>query len=202
LYKAKPIEQELHTEAELIASLREGNDKAFARVYHKYYGPLLNSAFRKTNNAALAEDLVQDVFLQLYIKKDISSSIEGYLFTSLRNKIISSWRKSLSRNKHITALESRAEPVINDTGTSVELKEIKAALSDEVAKLPPNCRKVFVLSREYHLSNKEIAERLGISVNTVEQHMRKALRLLRTNLTDYALKGWLLLVLYEAFLNG
>lgn len=185
----------------MIASLREGSDKAFALIYYKYYGLLLNNAFSKTNNAALAEDLVQDVFLQLYIKKDISSNIEGYLFTSLRNKIISNWRKSLSRNKHITALSGRPEPVINDAGTGVELKEIKAALSDEVAKLPPHCRKVFVLSREYHLSNKEIAEKLGISVGTVEQHMRKALRLLRTNMSNYALKGWLLLIVYETFLN-
>lgn len=186
----------------MIASLREGSDKAFALVYHKYYGLLLNNAFGKTNDAALAEDIVQDVFLQLYIKKDISSSIEGYLFTSLRNKIISSWRRSLSRNKHIAALERRTEPATNDTDTSVALKEIKAALSDEVAKLPPHCRKVFVLSREHHLSNKEIAEKLGISVNTVEQHMRKALRLLRTNMAHYALKGWLLLALHETFLNG
>lgn len=183
----------------LITSLREGDEAAFATVYKKYYGPLLNNAFKKTNDVGLAEDLVQEVFLQLYTKKDITTSIEGYLFTSLRNKIISNWRKALSRDKYVAALAQKPQQTTNDISWDIELKEIKTALSTEIAKLPPKCRKVFILSRKYQLSNKEISERLNISVNTVEQHMRKALRLLRANLEHFILKAWFLLLLHEIF---
>jgi RNA polymerase sigma-70 factor (ECF subfamily) len=78
--------------------------------------------------------------------------------------------------------ETRPPAMSNDVESYLSHKELAYQVSDAIQKLPEKCRQVFLLSRSEELSNKEIAERSGISVNTVEQHMRKALRLLRNGL--------------------
>ncbi|ASZ13364.1 RNA polymerase sigma-70 factor [Chitinophaga pendula] len=183
-----------HTDKELLTLCSNGDEKAFDAIYERYYITLLNIAHKKTGNLEASEELVQDIFVALYkhiptLQKD--TRLDGYLFIALKNRVLNYHRQQLSLLKKQQALMH--QPPATDSATSLlEIKELQAKLAAKIQELPAQCRTVFLLSRENQLSNKEVAERLNISVNTVEQHMRKALRLLRSSLgNELALLPWL-----------
>jgi RNA polymerase sigma-70 factor (ECF subfamily) len=143
---------------------------------------LVNIAVKKTSSLEVAKECVQDVFLSLYYRKNnlnTTSSLKAYLYKALQNKIYNHYHQQLTRQVHEQAAVI-LQPAIDDiAGKSVEYIELEQNLQQKIHQLPAKCQKVFLLSREEGLSYKEIAEQLNISVNTVEQHMQKALRILR-----------------------
>jgi RNA polymerase sigma-70 factor (family 1) len=175
-------------DAELIQYWLKGNETAFDTLYKRYLVRLLNTAFQKTNSRELAQELVQETFMELYLHRhrlEIHTSLQGYLFTILKNKIFNYYRHELVQKKYRQFVESRGEQHSIDSGKALESKELQDRIAALIQQLPSQCRTVFLLSREGLLSNKEIAEQLNISVNTVEQHIRKARRLLREALGNY-----------------
>ncbi len=177
-------------DAELIRWWVNGDEAAFDTLYRRYVAPLLNKAFQKTSSRELSKELVQDVFMELYLhrnKLEIHSSVQGYLFTILKNKILNHYRHQLVQKKYRQFIITRGEEHTLDSGKHLETKELHDKVHMLVQQLPAQCRTVFMLSREQKLSNKEIAEQLNISVNTVEQHIRKARRILREALGNYEL---------------
>lgn len=139
----------------------------------------------------MAKDLAQEVFISLYRNRAINNiNLEGYLYILLKNRVLDHYRKMHVRENY--ARQYEPELAASTTDSQINAKEIQAQLAQYLQLLPEQCRKVFVLSREEQLTNREIAGRLGISVNTVEQHMRKALRILRGHM-DYRLLVILLL---------
>ncbi|ANI88200.1 hypothetical protein A9P82_02065 [Arachidicoccus ginsenosidimutans] len=142
---------------------------------------MVNHAYSKINDAAAAEDIVQDIFLKLFLNKSEIKNVKRYLFVALRNRIYDFWRTELLHNKHTVIIRNGLAISSEHTWNDIVSKEMKEELDKHIQALPPQCREVFVLRREEQLSNKEIAEKLGISVNTVEQHMRKAIRILKTH---------------------
>lgn len=145
----------------------------------------------------VAEELVQDVFIAFYNQKSHlrEDTIPGnYLFIALKNRIFNHHRQLLVQlRKEQALLPSFVEPREGSGG--LEFKELQSYVKARVEELPPQCRTVFLLSREAQLSNKEVAARLNISVNTVEQHMRKALRLLRASLGNDV--AWVMLMVMQ-----
>lgn len=144
-------------------------------------------AYKKTGDLEASQEMVQDIFVGLY--KQVSSLhahtiLENYLFIALRNRVFNYHRQLLVQWKKEQTLRDGLVVNIPENDQRLELKELEASLQAKIQLLPPQCRTVFLLSRQENLSNKEVAERLNISVNTVEQHMRKALRILRTSLGD------------------
>lgn len=128
---------------------------------------------------------MQDLFISLYrqlpaLQED--TQLENYLFIALRNRVYNFHRQQLAQLKKEQAFMQDLPISTRENGGLLELKELESFLKSKIQELPAQCRAVFLLSRENQLSNKEVAERLNISVNTVEQHMRKALRLLRSSL--------------------
>ncbi len=151
----------------------------------------MNIAYKKTGNAAAAEELAQDVFLSFYRQMPAlraDTVPENYLFIALKNRIFNYHRQLLQQLRKEQALWKDTPFQTREVNLQLELKELQTYIKARIQELPPQCRAVFLLSREAQLSNKEVAERLNISVNTVEQHMRKALRILRASLgNDVAL---------------
>jgi RNA polymerase sigma-70 factor (family 1) len=175
-------------DAELIQLWVNGDEAAFDTLYRRYVVRLLNTAFQKTNSREMAQELVQDVFMELYLhraKITIHTSLQGYLFTILRNKIFNYYRHQLVQKKYRQFVVQRGEQLAHDSGKALEGKELQDKVRVLIQELPAQCRTVFLLSREQQLSNKQIAEQLDISVNTVEQHIRKARRILREALGNY-----------------
>jgi RNA polymerase sigma-70 factor (ECF subfamily) len=151
----------------------------------------VNIAYKKTGNTAAAEELAQDVFLSFYRQMPslrADTLPENYLFVALKNRIFNYHRQQLLQLRKDQALWKDPHFQAPEVNVQLEMKELQTYLKARIAELPPQCRTVFLLSREAQLSNKEVAEKLNISVNTVEQHMRKALRILRASLgNDVAL---------------
>ncbi|WP_262697112.1 RNA polymerase sigma-70 factor [Chitinophaga lutea] len=174
-----------HTDVELLSFWKKGDQAAFDALYQRYAVMLLKKAYEKTGDKETAREFVQEVFLELLERKDrldIHTSFKAYIFTALRNRVLNFLHRQAIHQKYELFQESRPAASGNDVESYLSHKELVLQLSEAVQQLPEKCRQVFLLSRNGELSNKEIAERSGISVNTVEQHMRKALRLLRNGL--------------------
>lgn len=167
-------------------------------IYTRHFIRLVNLAYKKTGNMEASQELVQDVFLSLYrqlSRLPEQTLLENYLFIATRNRIYNYHRHQLLQLKKEALLRDNYTPSSGASPDRLELKELESLLRNKIQQLPDQCRKVFLLSREEQLSNKEVAERLHISVNTVEQHMRKALRILRASFNDELSLMLLLLLL-------
>jgi RNA polymerase sigma-70 factor (ECF subfamily) len=155
-------------------------------LYHNYAVELLTIALQKTDDREVARELVQAVFVTLYNYKAFShqiDSMKAYLYTMLKNRILDHYRHVLVQKKfydHSSYQYAMASK--NDVQSYIDTKDLELQLNEEIGKLPPQCQTVFRLRREQELSNREIALQMNISENTVEQHMRKALRVLRVAL--------------------
>ncbi|RBL89075.1 hypothetical protein DF182_21290 [Chitinophaga flava] len=192
-----------NTDSALLRSWKNGDEKAFDMIYTRHFIRLVNLAYKKTGNMEASQELVQDVFLSLYrqlSRLPEQTVLENYLFIATRNRIYNYHRHQLLQLKKEALLRDNYTPSSGASPDRLELKELESLLRDKIQQLPDQCRKVFLLSREEQLSNKEVAERLHISVNTVEQHMRKALRILRASFNDeLSLMLLLLLLKHSSF---
>jgi RNA polymerase sigma-70 factor (ECF subfamily) len=174
-------------ERELLARLRRGDEDAFDAIFRAHYPPLVGVAEGMLRSRAVAEEVVQDVMLELWRRREglpVEESLRAYLFRATRNRALNSLRHSrVERRGEPHAAGPTAEPA-RAPATLVE-EEIDTALREAVGSLPERCRDVFELSRVHGLRYAEIASTLGISVKTVEAQMGKALRILRERLAAW-----------------
>lgn len=171
------------SEPELISFWQNGDDSAFEHLYKKLGIQLLTIAVQKTNNREVSEELVQSTFITLFKNKGSAhqiGSLMAYLYTILKNRILDHHKHSLIHREYERyALNLYDNTIENNVDSYIETKELERRIANEIDKLPPQCGSVFKLRREQDFSNKEVAAYLNISENTVEQHMRKAIRLLK-----------------------
>ncbi len=173
-------------------------------LFKRYYKPLRSYAFRFVNNKDLSEDIVQDVFFELWNKKEYirfeeENSVKSYLFKSVFNRSVnilnSGYLKDslpLEETSESQIIEHYLVHHLENQERSLLLKELKIEIAEFVDMLPPQCKKIFILSRTHNLKNKEIAEKLGISIKAVEKQITKAV----TELRKHLLKKDLLFILY------
>lgn len=169
----------------LIKQISEGNELAFAHFYDKYWEDLFKSAFKVLKEEDACKDIVQEVFLAIWEKPNFGhvQNIEAYLHQTTKFKVLMALRKDKISSKH---LETMQELAANTTEELLEMSELDEIIGQSIKSLPERCRMVFKLSREEHLSNKEIAKRLGISIRTVETHISNALKHIRIHLDSSA----------------
>ena len=175
------------SDTELLERLRRGDTSAFDVIFRTWYGPLVGTAERMLRDRAVAEELVQDVMLELWRRRETLSSdgsAQAYLFQATRNRV-------LNHLRHLK-IEQRSEPEVRGESSSnppadaaLVQQELSTAVQRAVQALPDRCREVFELSRVHGLKYAEIAHALGISVKTVEAQMGKALRTLRERLAAW-----------------
>lgn len=186
----------------LIADLREGDKKAYEFLFRKYYAALCHYAERYIKDPSLAEDVVAQVFCNLFIKRQelVIQVIEPYLFFSVRNSALNSLRsrKNISENDNVTHYEISPLSGMagNDFSNPMLHREAEKLLEDAINTLPAQCREVFLLSRNERLSHKQIASKLGISVNTVETQMSRAIKKLSKLLGGYIRLFFLLIACF------
>lgn len=147
---------------------------------------MCRTAIRITKQRSLAEDIVQEVFYELYKKRENLKieSLLGYLKRAVYNRSIN---KVKAAKDHVDADEMSYELTdnINNSQDDMEYKELESYINSIIDKLPEKCRLVFVMNRFEQLSYKEVAQKLDISVKTVENQMSKALRILRAEFENY-----------------
>lgn len=178
------------SDSALVSLWQKGSSAAFEEIYKRYAVRLVNMARLKTGCTETAKELVQDVFMSLYLKRDTlqtHTTLQTYLFTVLKNAIFNHKRQEMVRIKYIDYVGAGEEKEENQIIEHIDANALKVLIEEQIHLLPLQCKTVFLMSREEHLSNKEIAERLNISVNTVEQHVRKARKSLRAAIKDYTL---------------
>ncbi len=171
-----------------LSRLKTGDEHAFDHFFNYYYPGLVLYADRFLNNLHLAEEIVQSVFMKLWKDRralDIHSSVKAYLFRSVQNKCLDMLKHKKVRNKHTLEMMRSAENVREETWETYIETELAALILEAVDKLPPECKKIFRYSRIRNYSYKDISEKLGISVKTVENQIAKALKRLRIELKDY-----------------
>lgn len=171
-----------------INDLRAGNHKAFEILFNEWYEPLCRYAYSILQNSDDAEDMVQKVFFKLWDQRnnlDIHTSMKSYLYRIVHNDCLNKIRQSRIRAEHHQYLSYIGTNTISDTANPLLRSDLEKNIANAIDRLPPRCREVFEMSRFHFLSYSEIARNLGITPNTVETQIVKALRLLRKELKDY-----------------
>jgi RNA polymerase sigma-70 factor (ECF subfamily) len=173
---------------ELLIELLQGDDKhAFEQIYRKYWPVLLDAAYKRLRDEATCEELVQDLFVSLYTNRHkiaIQTSLIAYLKGALKYKVLNEIRSRMVRNRYNEHIFSLGDSHLLVHNEQQDAKELQRLIDKKIDQLPKKCREVFLLSRNEHLSHKLIAERLGISVSTVEKHIGKALQIIRSHVND------------------
>ncbi len=172
----------------IINGLSERNKIIFDFVFHYYYSGLCAYTEKITGDSKVAEDIVQDLFVTLWMKAgvlNITTSVKNYLFTSVKNRAFDYLRSESRKSKKIEKQYHPGEPAENLSMYWFAESELETVVETSLQKLQPRCRKVFELSRFEGLKNHEIAENLGISKRTVELQVSNALKQLRTDLKDF-----------------
>lgn len=169
-----------------IEHWKKGNDLAFNHVLDYYYPRLLAASLRMVPNREDAEELVMNTLLKIWQNKHRLSGVvkfDSYLFGILRQEISGRARKRILAAENIDALSPE---VLGSTDhPEFTLAELQAAYEAALSKLTPKQREIFLLSREHDMSQQTIAEKTGLSVHTVNNHMTSALKLMREELKIY-----------------
>ncbi len=172
------------TDDELIALLQQNSALAVERIFQKYYGFLVSIIYRYLHDGSLSEDIAQEVFLELWKKQDtiaVQISLKAYLKRAAVNKTLNFIRDnriSFDGEEELPNLTAKMTPATEQ----LEADELRALISQLVDNLPDRCRMIFLLSRFEDMTHKEIAQKLDISVKTVENQISKALKILREQL--------------------
>lgn len=186
----------------LIEKLKANNTSAFTAIFTKYYHDLVRFSYCFTKNADSAEELVQDVFLKLWENREtllIHSSLKSYLLKAVQNSSLDWLRHQKIQNDYSTQVKDYPTLSANDTENYVLLTELESDFEKALNKIPAEYAGVFRMSRMEAMSYLEIAEKLGVSVRTIEVRMGKALNQLRLELKDYLFIGFILYHLYWFF---
>jgi RNA polymerase sigma-70 factor (family 1) len=174
-----------YEDAELVELVRNESAEAFEEIYNRYWQRLYSSAYKRVGSRVTAEEIVQDIFASFWANRKtlLIQSLQGYLQAALKYKVINHYQKEAVRKRH--AQQPAPHSSANATENAVFWNDLQRALVREVSNLPDKCQAVFRLSREENLTMKEVAMRLGISEKTVENHLSKALRILKVNLRHF-----------------
>ncbi|HVW95111.1 MAG TPA: RNA polymerase sigma-70 factor [Mucilaginibacter sp.] len=174
----------------LTALLQNGDDAAFTEIYNRYWDRLFSIAANKLRDFDEAEEIVQDIFVSLWKRRDklsVIDTLSSYLAVSVKYRVIKALDKRYRKKEFSNHTQQSTSLVDYSTEQWLEFEELKGRLALLVADLPEKCRMVYQLSRDAGFSQKKIAAQLGISEKTVEAHLGKALKTLRTRLSQFLL---------------
>ena len=179
----------LYSDEELMQEIKADNMFAFDVLFRKYSKKLSKFGFSILKSTEDTENLIQDVFLNLWenrnkVVKD--SAIKSYIFTLTHNSAISIIRKKARESEFVEYLKSMQEISVAPVNMELEYIELTNKLDEILKALPPRQKEVYLLHKVEGLKYSEIAERLSISVNTIENHMSRALKTIREKLGNYS----------------
>jgi RNA polymerase sigma-70 factor, ECF subfamily len=180
------------------------SEKDFEQLFRDYFNQLLNFAYNMVKDEEIARDIVQQVFLNVWNKREaikIRTSYQGYLYRSVYNSSLNHLRlkSRFVRISNDSDIESQSD-WHEQEGKIIEDERIKR-LQIAIDKLPVKCRAVFTLNRFENMTYKEVATHLGISVKMVEKQIAKALKFLRAELLSVKTNLFIIVLFYLIFLG-
>ncbi|WP_158857573.1 RNA polymerase sigma-70 factor [Lunatibacter salilacus] len=185
----------------MLILINKGDREAFNEIYQRYWLNLLQIAVRKVSVQEEAEDIIQDLFVSIWIKRHslhIHTTLKAYLFSALKYKIINLYESKCVRKNYSSYVSANCKRHDNTTEEMVVYNEVQREFEIGLEKLSPKVKHVFLLSRNDNLSISEIAERLDISQQTVKNQISKALRMLKAHLIHgYIISAFIFTLVYN-----
>lgn len=163
------------TDLQLIAGVRNGDYMSYKTLFMQYYNPLCYYVYGIVENRDDSEDIIQNLFIKFWtnrFKIDIQSNVRVYLYTMARNMALNHLRDEHVYKTALTDMQSSGQYTEE---ADMEYDEFTSMLTDCINKLPPRGKEILLMHRLDGLKQKEISEKLEISVNTIKNHMRVAL---------------------------
>jgi RNA polymerase sigma factor (sigma-70 family) len=177
----------LLNDAELVDLMKANDDLAFREIYLRYWKELLCSSRKKVNDAIIAEELVQNVFVSLWDKRKISEikQLQNYIHTALRYCFINYVKKQIVAAKYLDHKKNAKVDYINHTEESFALKELSTKIEESICHLPAKTGQIFRMSRYENRSVREISDYFKITDKAVEYHITQSLKTLKNLLKDF-----------------
>jgi RNA polymerase sigma-70 factor (family 1) len=165
-------------ELSILPSMQD--HEAFETLYKQYWSTLVNFAGQYIEDNQTCEEIVQDLFVQLYVRGitvKIRHTLTSYLFVALRNRIFNYFRNRAVYKKHVNIAARRKTVQQNNVEQSIYLKELEKSIHHSLEKMPARCSEVYLLKQE-QMTLKEISKALNRPADTVEKQLRRAKKLL------------------------
>lgn len=182
-------------EKNTLENLKRGDSRAFESVFKFWYEPLVNFADEYISDLESARNIVQTIFMKLWEKHqlvDPDSNLKSYLYMATRNACLSHIRHMKVENayfqnafKNSEDLQLNYEALEELNIDQIDFQKLEQIIQETIDSLPERCREVFLLSRLHDMKNREIAEKLDITVKAVEANITRALTKLRENTSQY-----------------
>lgn len=182
------VQRELHSKKGLFLQISENNHEAFETLFSLYKARLFKYSFQLLKSHAEADEVVQEVFVKLWLKRDILPTVEEpdqFVFTILRNIALDKLRRIAADKRLRQRVWQRTEAISNTTENTVLADEGDKLIAEAFGKLSPNRQVIYQLSRHEGLSHDQIAERLKISKNTVKNQIVSSLKFIRKYLSHH-----------------
>ncbi|MDN5216482.1 RNA polymerase sigma-70 factor [Fulvivirgaceae bacterium BMA12] len=179
---------------DLLKAIRYGQKKAFNILFDRYASQLHHVALKYTGSPDKAEDIVQETFVKVWTHREKLQPhlpFVPYIIRISKNLIINRAKKRLHEQAYLRYKSLVHQDIGDTTENHVFLKELKDLLETKVAQLPEKRKKIYQMSREQGLTNREIAKKLVVSESTVENHINKALKDLKNYLQTYKYLSWI-----------
>lgn len=186
------------TDSELVRLVKDRNHEAFAEIYNRYAVLMFYKVNQMLRDEEPSKDLVQDLFVALWDKPELiqeDNNLAGYLYIGARNRVLKFIQRNKLKNDHIASLAKYASEISLETIQDIDERELKIIVQREIDNLPPKMKLIFEMSRKDNLSHAEIADKLGLSDQTVKKQVNNALKILRSKLALYAPFGLIIIEL-------
>ncbi|WP_157986673.1 RNA polymerase sigma-70 factor [Chitinophaga alhagiae] len=190
---------------DLISLLQKGDEQAFTAIFNTYWQQMFAAAYRRVSDEQVAQDITQNIFLQLWERRDTLSlrqeTLEFYLLKSVKNKVINHFTSSQVKRAVLEKLARQFENIASRPYILREHEKLESHIDACIDQLPEQMRTIFIM-RSNRLSIKQIAENLNIAEQTVKNNITKALRLLRESLHKNPIDEDLMLLFATVLLTG
>lgn len=181
-----PLMEEFNKQEQVLGYLNREED--FEKLFKSHFKALHAYAFSFVKDRDIAEDMVQAMFCKLWEKFDeiqIHRSVNGYLYRSVYYECLNYLKHQKVKGAHARYAQNLGEPHTETSSEQLQFRELEDKIGQTLRELPEGCRTIFQMSRFESLKYQQIADRLGISIKTVENQMGKALRILRLKLAEF-----------------
>lgn len=175
----------LHKTEQLVKCLKEGCEKCYTELYHIFIPKIINTAKKFGINEEEAQEMGQDIFLNIWKKRDNLKpefSFNAYLLSILKSKIYHQAKKELRKAKYEKYVLRNLDVSFNSTENQVEYEELELISNEVIEKLPKQQKEIFFLRSIKHVSSGEISEKLGLSKRTVENHFYLATKTIKNEI--------------------
>ncbi|MDA3781095.1 MAG: RNA polymerase sigma-70 factor [Bacteroidales bacterium] len=175
------------SDKQIILKIRKSDLQAYEWLFKEYYQQLCNYAAKFVDENQIAEEIVQDIFFVIWKnrKRLKIKSIKSYLYQAVKNNCLQEIRLNYLSNKYTNYTKEHTNITTSEIDEKIATKELNEIIEKTLNNLPEKCQLIFKMSRYEGLKYREIAEKLTISIKTVEANMGKALKHFRNNLKDY-----------------